>query len=713
MKRTNIFIAYLLSAAMLMSVCTGCGQTEDDGKKDNITLEEPVGVTADYDVVGYRNMYFADVFSSSVNPTVEEYAFKKDQTFKKYGVTPGGKVSKGDALVYSQTKDLDRQIRDLEEELSDFEVEHENSRKAMQVDIQDARKAEYEASVPFMELCQYKPDENSDAYAGWAAMALMPEGSYNRAIQNRERLEQSFKQSEELYALEHSYKQGNIERLRAKINDATIISDIDGEVVACNYYYSGDTIAKDAAVMAVGDTSARVLFTEYISKANISKALDIYAVIDGQRYELTYVNMEPEEYKQKSEAGESVYTTFILDDPSGTITIGTYAVVVMVKDVREQVLCVPSDSLKKESDGYYVYLYNGEESDYVPVQIGVKDGMYAEVLSGLSEGDKVLSGQAPKTGKNTAQVTRGDYSMGTDLNGFLYYPFSEWITNPVENGSVYFKEYLVSIDDRVEKDQPVCTIEVIPDQIEIDRLNRQLERIQSRLAKLRKTKADNDAKNEPDRSVERQIIQYETDINHITRSLSKLTRYSGIVEIKAPNSGMIMDLPQLKAGDLLYSGAGLAELVDDSVSYVLVKDDKNQLNYGNEAVIKVVGGGNSFTVNGKVVSVCKMCLSKNLTNDFSIIAVPQEEIDAAGGADVIKMGMWNRNSIKVNVTVRNEKNVLIVPKAAVTLKDKSTYVNVLKEDGTVETVSFIPGGSDNNNYWIVEGLTEGMTVCWE
>ena len=52
-------------------------------------------------------------------------------------------------------------------------------------------------------------------------------------------------------------------------------------------------------------------------------------------------------------------------------------------------------------------------------------------------------------------------------------------------------------------------------------------------------------------------------------------------------------------------------------------------------------------------------------------------------------------------------------KAAVILKDKSTYVNVLKEDGSVEQVGFIPGGSDTNNYWIVDGLTEGMTVCWE
>ena len=57
--------------------------------------------------------------------------------------------------------------------------------------------------------------------------------------------------------------------------------------------------------------------------------------------------------------------------------------------------------------------------------------------------------------------------------------------------------------------------------------------------------------------------------------------------------------------------------------------------------------------------------------------------------------------------------MLIVPKAAVVNKDKSTYVTVVKGDGSVEQRSFVPGGSDNNYYWVVEGLTEGMTICWE
>lgn len=713
MKNRRRQLAMFLSLLMITTIFSGCGETSDDGSKDNIALVEPVGVAADYAYAMERNMYFTDVFSSSVNPAVVEYSFPREESFKKYGKTPGETVSNGDILVYTETKNLDKQISDLQEEIADMESNQAIVVDGLNKDIEDAKKAQYEAFEPYGELLKFEPDEGTPEFEWWAQMALMPEGIYRRAVQNTERLEQSLKQTNELYELEHNYKLANLSRLQDKINTATLISNVNGEIVASGYYYHGDTIQKDTSVIAVGDTSKRVLQTEYISKANIKKALDIYAVIDGKRYEVEYVNMEPEEYKQRSEEGESVFTAFNLIDPTGEIQIGTYAVIVMVKDVRRDVLCVPNDSVKKEADGYYVYLYDGEETTYIPVEIGLKDALYTEILSGLKPGDKVLSTQVPKVGRNTATVTRGDYTLETELNGFLYYPFSEWITNPVQYGSTYIKEMLVSANEKVAKGQTLCTLEVIPDQIEIDRLSRQIARTQSRLTRLREKKAKVDARHEIDRGLEKQIAQYERDINLTNRSLQKISKYSGIVEIKAEYDGIVMDVQGLKPGSLLYPDSYLVEMANDSLSYVLVRDDKNQLNYGNEADIKVTSTNGASVIKGKVVNVNKICLSKALSSDFSIIAVPQEEIASIAGTTLVNGGRWDRNSFKVTVKVRSEKNVLMVPKAAVITKDKNAYVNVLKEDGSLEQLSFVPGGSDNNNYWVVDGLTEGMTVCWE
>lgn len=716
MKMFKRITASVLTAAMIATLVTGCGEATDDGKNENITLEAPVGVTADYAIAAERDMYEYDVYSSSVNPLITEYSFAKDQRFKKYGATPGSTVNAGDVLVYSETKELDKQIRDLQEEIDDFASYHTLQVDGLQKDINDAKKAEWEAWDAYRPILEFEPDENSDFYPGWAAMAKWPESAYNRSKLNRERLEQNLKQINELYNLEYNFKKGNLSRINDKIADATVTSNVTGEVVACNFYYSGDYIEKDKAIMAVGDMSRKVLHTEYISKGNIGKAIDIYAIIDGKRYEIEYENMEPEEYRQLSNDGESVHTTFYLDDPANEVAIGSYAAVIVEKNRRSNVLCIPNDAIKKESDGYYTYLYNDGESNYVPVTIGMRDGLYAEVLDGIKPGDKVLSETVPKKTTKTAQLGRGDYSVEVSKDGFLYYPYSEWITNPVEYGTTYLKEMFVTNNEVVVAGQTLATIEVVADQIEIDRLNRQIGRLTERLAKKKTKKADNDAKNKIDRSLERDIAETELSINQLRRQLGKISKYSGIVEIKAPTGGVVMEAnsyDSIKPGDLLPYDANIVEIANDSLSYIILRDDKNQLNYANEAEIRVSSTKGSNVVTGKVVTANQLGLSRGLSNEYALVAIPQEEMASIAGTTMVEGGRWDRNSFKVTAKVRSEKNVLTIPKTAVTLKDKSTYVTVIKDDGTVENVSFIPGGSDANLYWVVDGLTEGMTICWE
>lgn len=714
MRRVKRITASLLMVAMVTTFVSGCGTSLDDGKNDNITLDNPVGAAAEYAVVTERNMYEYDVLSCSVSPYITEYGFGKDQNFKKFGATPGASVNPGDVLVYSETKNLDKQISDYQEEIDDFVSSHNISVDALNKDIEDAKKAEWEAWEPFAKVLEFEPDENSDAYPGWAAMAKWPESGYNRAALNRERLEQNLKQTNEQYELEYKYMLGNLQRIRDKVLAATVTSTVKGEVVACNLYYSGDYIKKDTSIIAVGDTTRKILSTEYISKGNIGKAIDIYAIIDGKRYEVEYVNMEPEEYRQLTNDGETVHTTFNLIDPNDEVAIGSYAAVIVEKNRRSNVLCVPNDALKKETDGYYAYLYNDDETtSYVPVTIGMRDGMYSEVISGLNPGDKVLSTTVPKKYAKTAQVTRADYSVEVQKDGFLYYPYSEWVTNPVENGTTYMKELFVSNNEKVEEGQIIATLEVVADDIEIERLTRQLSRLTVRTDKLKAEKAENDGKKIVDRSLERQIAENERTIGQVRRNLNKISKYSGIIEIKAPYSGIIMEANEIKPGDLLSPDANIVEIANDQISYVIMQDDKNQFNYANEASIRVSSSKGVGTVNGRVVSANSQCLSKDLKTDYALVAIPQEEMSQISGSTLVDGGRWDRNTFKVTVQVRCEKNVLTVPKSAVTVKDNSAYVTVVKEDGSVENVSFIPGGSDTNLYWIADGLTEGMTICWE
>ncbi len=708
----NKLIALSLVAALAL---TGC--KEETADVSDIVLVEPVNVQQSFDYVTYRNLYDVDIFSSVIAPSVTEYSFSDNQTFKKFGASPGTTVSAGDVLAYSDTLSIDKQIKDLNKSLTKLEEDTADDIYDLNVAIADGKDAQYEAGEKLNEMYEWEPDQADEAaYKQWEKMFMGPEGAYKRTLMNVDRQEQALKEKQEYYDLEHAYKEGQIARLQDKINDASVISKESGEVVAANFYFDGDYIPKDMPVIAIGDTSVKILRTDYISKSTITKALDVYAVINGKRYEVDYEPMEADEYSRLTAQGETVYTTFHVVDPDGTTKMGDYAVIVVLNDYRENVLTIPEDSLFKESDSYYTYLFDGENSTYTSVEIGMRDGTYAEVLSGLSDGDRVLSETNPKKGANKAQLSMGMCCNNYDTTGFLYYPFSEWLTNPADSGTSYVSEILVSDNEIVTKGQVVAKVEVVADSIEKERISREILRHQERLVTAVQKQAENEAAKKIDRSVDQDVREHTQAIEDLSEELDEMNNYSGIIEIKAPYDGIITDAGELESGDLIYEDSKLVQISDYSSCYIIVSDENNQLSYGDEAVITYQDSSQTnISVTGTVVTVGDTSLSNEMNNEWALISVPMEELEgfSVAALSATNSGRWDRASVKVSIQTRKMDNVLLIPKNAVTKYSDSFYVNVLDDDGTVRKITFLPGGSDQTNYWVVEGLSEGMTVCWE
>jgi hypothetical protein len=116
---------------------------------------------------------------------------------------------------------------------------------------------------------------------------------------------------------------------------------------------------------------------------------------------------------------------------------------------------------------------------------------------------------------------------------------------------------------------------------------------------------------------------------------------------------------------------------------------------------------------GKVANVGDAGLSKDLQSEKTMIMVPKEEL-----AELVMArpdgNNWNWRDFrpyKITAKIRQMDNVLVVPRNAVTEINGRTYVNVVDEQGNVKTCSFVAGGYDNTNYWVIEGLSEGMVVC--
>lgn len=717
MMMKNIKKAFTLSLVFVLALTmiSGCGDNTDFTETETVELIEPVGVATNYATVTKMNFYDTSVYGANVYPWVEEYAFRTTQNFKSYAVLPGDTVDKKDVLIYANTESIDKQIDSMKDSL-DSMLESYTDYMTEALDSLEENEDLYEKYGEYVDNFERMNDSEKASYGSGLAFYYSEYAKYDTLWRQTyiaiERLKEQMKEKSELHVLDYNYKQSQYKALKAKRKEATLTADTSGTVVGITYFDAGNRMNADAPVIAIGDTGVKELITEYINKGIMKKALDVYAIINGKRYEVEYQAIDNEEYDRLSEANGTVYSHFILNDPNDEVEFGTFATVVVVNDRADDRLCVPYDAINKDEDnGYFVYRYDGENSEKVYVKTGLTNGNFTEIVSGLSEGDVVLSEFRLKTGSKTATITKGSLGNEFSQEGYIYYPTTEWVTNPVKYGTCYVDEILVSMYQRVEKGQVIARIHVEKNEIDLLRKQRTMLRAQEKLEELRDAKRHLD---EGDDSMDEAIeIQTQAILDQYEVILD-IENDAKTVEIIAPFSGIITGLQNYREGDLIFSNSNICEIAEENSSYVLVEDTNSRLTYGNIATITYNDiNGEKRTAHGTVVTVGNNALSKNMQVQYSMISIPKEEIADMAGSAMSYDGWWNRSRFTASVITREMNNVLVVPKSAVTEVNGCTYVCVLNADGSVSAVTFVAGGSDTNNYWIVEGLTEGMIVCLE
>ena len=84
------------------------------------------------------------------------------------------------------------------------------------------------------------------------------------------------------------------------------------------------------------------------------------------------------------------YVTLDVDDPDDVLRLGMTARVEINTAENEDALVVPIAALKTNDNGSYVLRVNASgQTEQVPVTTGIYSDEYVEILSGLSEGDRV------------------------------------------------------------------------------------------------------------------------------------------------------------------------------------------------------------------------------------------------------------------------------------------------------------------------------------
>lgn len=740
--RQKKIISIILFAVMLLSCC-GC-KSEPAVQTQNrvVELVEPVNAVADTETVEYRNIYQAVLYSANVYPTVREYSFDSSTKVEEFGAFLGESVKKGEALVYGSTENLDKQIEALEEriatmdenmvkaqqDLSDnlavpksevwwredivenferikpLEFVYESVLQAGTVSDGDSEDAEAEEK----EETEKKPDRlvRNPEYAKWWKEARVHIGNYKILVHSINVQEENFRQKKVLYEMERTYYVEQLEDLKKKRNQNILTSRAKGEVVAiAERQYGSYNAAAEEPIVAVGNANEKVIKCEFINKAVISKAADVYALIDGIRYEIEYQPLEGDSYAKLASDGEKVYSTFVFQGDCEQVQVGDFALITVFEQKREQVLSVPKSALRKDESGYYVYVMKDGEGVVTPVKTGLSDGTYTEITAGLSQGDKVLVENPLNYSDKTVILEKGSFHSTFENRGAMYYPITEGVYNPVEYGTTYFGEYQVALYERVKKGDVIATIRVATDDIALQRNRTKLQRAQERLADL--IAADQEDNEEIIRAKQEEIAEMQ-------ELLAQMEADGATKKIVAPRSGIVVDMVELDKETILNYEAHLAEIADVSTCYVVVENTNQQLNYGDEVTITYTNSENQQkTSSGVVANMSHAGIGSALRSENAYILLPEENIADMAVSNTNGNEWWNRLRYNVSANIREMDNVVSVPRNAVWEVNGNTYVYVKDEQGNVKTQSFVAGGFDSTSYWVVEGLSEGMEICLE
>ncbi len=714
-----------LALVMLM---TGCGQEAE--VRQEIELIDPVSTANINERVARRTIYDYEVIEGNVFPVITEYPASVGMNAADIGYFPGQSVNRGSVLFSGDMKDYLAQEDSLRDSIDNLVVSYAENRKVNELKLKD-----YEG---FIETRLRDCPEDSPIRV--VVQKVIMESDY---------LRQSMEDDEIIYELDLKHYNDLLYRLIANEARRKVVSGMNGTVVAVSNVSPGTWVSEGTNVSAVTDGTSLNILASYRSAKTMSSAKEVYAIINGERYDVTYIPYSATEINAMKASGRDVYSVFEIDDPEGKVKAGQKVSVVIIYDKQDNVLSISRDAVHRDDGGYYVNRVSG---DKVYITRGLTNGMFIEVLSGLEEGDEVMVDTYSEAPENMFTLGRGDYFVKYEGTGYLSYPDISNITNSVKYGTVTLTLKNVVQGQRVRKGEVIAYVSVTPNNVTLEELQVRLVRLNER-RELAQESVDDPATYYLDTYVQEQlknaVASYDRQIQSVTEQINELRASYNITAFYAPCDGVIGYITDLSDGAVLKSNELIATVAAVSSEFLYAQNDAKTLLYGMELTGEYNNPvtGETVTFPLTVSSVSFGAIGPDLASD-KVYMMPSTDDPIPGGAydtvaefsAQIPSGQavsvtnpweaWQQQQAEANAAkgqaykvsgyTQYESNVLLVPVKAVTYVDKQAYVTVF-EDGQYVRRAFIAGGGDNPRavtidgvqyIWAIEGIDEGMVVVY-
>lgn len=354
----------LLVSLMIMMFC-GCMNQND--KEDNLIIVDNNGVQTTYNLViaSVRDI----TKSVSVRCTYQavneqDLSFSVDgQEIKHVYVEEGDNVAMGQLVATLASDDVEDQILELE-----YQITRNNQ---MIKQLEDEKKSDIAmADLDYTYTRQWKVDYDA----------------YQERLQN---IEDSYQYSLEDYEDAIAIANLKIEALKDEKEAGNLYASISGTVSYVKDRLVGSSCSMGEKIITITDNTECIFAADkndYASYFNEGETATM--VISTSAAAGTY-QVVPYHLNEVEDGLRFTLTDELAADIS--IDVGTRGIITVVIDTRQAVLSVPTGAVHSGDNRYYVYIEDEDGNLKTTwIEPGLFGNDYVEIISGLSEGDKVV-----------------------------------------------------------------------------------------------------------------------------------------------------------------------------------------------------------------------------------------------------------------------------------------------------------------------------------
>ena len=357
----------LIVLAMLLAFTSGCAAKQTAEIPE---LLEPVGVNMDTFTVTAGDYINTDSYPGSIVPDTTDVCFSVDGVVEEVFAYPGEWVEKGDKLIALDLEDLTEQIEDLTAQIADIETEAVFDDQLADIGIQ---------------TLQVEHQQIVNAAGYWSDGATMKRLEIEQATTAKTQMVEAREQN--LANLKSKQ-----EKLNANVTDQVITAPHAGHVFFKDTVKAGAAVRAGKPICYVTDPSRLTFITETFVSDSSLKSKEYYGWIGGKARELTPLPFSSEELIEATTSGKSFGRSFSVAGNAAELKelYAGQSGVLMIETTHETgVLTVPSSAVKRNSDGYYLYVVEGDTRTKRNVEIGSHNDVETVITYGLSEGEVI------------------------------------------------------------------------------------------------------------------------------------------------------------------------------------------------------------------------------------------------------------------------------------------------------------------------------------